>query len=104
MSKEELKELKQGGGVNIAGTIDSFKNEPYSNPGGPSAEYNLVNVKSAYCIDHTIYGVFIIRGLNFKEDKGEFCQADAIQMLNGVPGDTVYNLFFDEETLSTLHE
>ena len=101
LSKEELMELNVGEGVNIVGTIDSIGTERASDA---PVDLTIINIKPAYYIDNTIYGVFMIESFISDNGKKEACIAKPIQMLYGVITSGKYEILFDEETISTLSE
>ena len=107
MSKDELKELNIKDGVNIVGKIDSIETESGQDAIGTPLEWEVINIKNAYYIDKTIYGVFIVNKLDLNKDEKAVCIANPIKIENGniVDIDTyaTYKIALDSETLSTLN-
>ena len=100
LDKEELKELNNGEGINIVGTIDNFEKGKEGTWDTPP-ENDIINLKTAYYIDNTVYGVFMVE--TFLTDNNEkSCIAKSVQMLGGPEGG--YRILFDQETVSTLSE
>ena len=91
LSKEELKQLHAGEGINIVGVIDSF-------------EEDYVNIKTAYYVDNLLHGVYIVNTFLSDSDRGDACIADSVLTLNGMSGKTGYRIFLDGEALSALKE
>lgn len=100
LDKEELKELNSGEGINIVGTIDSFEKGKEATWDTPP-ESDIININTAYYIDNTVYGVFMVE--TFLTDNNEkSCIAKSVQMLGGPEGG--YKILFDQETVSTLNQ
>lgn len=101
LDREELKELNVADGINIIGTIDSIETESKPTPPYGSAEFDIINMKTAYYIDNITSGVFMVE--TFLTDNGEkSCIAESVQMLGGPEGG--YRILFDQETVSTLND
>ncbi len=106
-SKDELKELNTKEGVNIVGTIDSIEMESGQDAIGMPLEWKVIKMVNAYCLDKTIYGVFIVNKFGLNEDGKEVCIANSVKVENenvvDTDKNTMYKIALDSETLSTLN-
>ena len=106
MSKDKLKELNIKEGVNIVGKIDSLETESGKDAIGTPLEWKVINIKNAYYLDKTIYGVFSVNKFGLNKDGKEVCIANPVKIENGniadIDTDSMYKIALDSETLSTL--
>ena len=106
-NKDELKELNTKEEVNIIGIIDSIETESGQDAIGTPLEWKVIKMDNAYCLDKTIYGVFMVNKFDSSGNREAVCIANPVQILNGdivdIDTNEMYRISLGSEILSTLN-